>query len=372
MRPTSRRAFTIIELLLTIAIIGILIALTLPSIQAAREAGRRLTCRSNLRQIGVALQHYQSVLNSFPPAVIWEPPGELLGQGLLPVGVIDRVARYADVDADTIFANWLLLALPYLEQSAALQSSNLRFPISAHQNAGIRALDIATLKCPSDSWNGPENHYQRGIDAGLTTNEYARGNYAINFGVDANCISGMPAADGKPCSAGFSVTNRDLAKTNNSVWGSGIAGVNKSFAPRDIRDGASTTIAVDEIRAGLHAADPRGAWALGQIGASMVARNGKYADLSGPNPDGSDAIIGCWALKYELGGGFPESQGMPCRKEIGNEELNLKAGSRSLHPGGVHVLMCDGSAHFLTDQITRDIWHALHTRSGGEPAEWSE
>lgn len=365
-----RVGFTLIELLLLVAIVGILVALLLPAVQAAREAGRRLGCQSNLRQIGVAIQNYHAAWNCFPPAVIWEPVGEPLGQGLLPVGVIDRVARYGEINLDTIYANWLTLTASYWEQGAALGTADLRVPISNERNATLRTLEVSILKCPSDPWNSAENHYRRGIDAGLATNEYARGNYAINFGPDANCIVGMPAIDGQPCTGGFQVESTDLVRKNGRVWGSGIAGVNKSLGMRDIGDGASTTVAVDEIRAGVHAADPRGAWALGQFGASIVARNGKYADVGGPNPDGPDAIIGCWTMKYELGENVPDAQGMPCRKEIGNEETNLKAGSRSLHPRGVHVLMCDGSAHFTANQIDNNVWHALHTRDGGEPTEW--
>ncbi|MBX9789457.1 MAG: DUF1559 domain-containing protein [Pirellulales bacterium] len=370
MARTQQRAFTLLELLIVTGMIGLLVALLLPAVQLAREAGRRLNCQTNLKQIGSALQHYQSALGCFPPAVIWAPRGEPLGQGLLPIGVIDRVARYGEIEHDTLYANWLVSLLPYLEQGAVVRSGNLNMPISHPANALLRTAEIPLLKCPSDSFS-EGNHYLRGLDAGLATNEYARGNYAINVGPDANCVAGMRTATGDPCSDGFQVDSTDLKATNARLWGSGIAGVNVSLADRDVPDGASSTVAVDEIRAGLNAADPRGAWALGQIGASLVARHGRYSDVGGPNPTGADAIIGCWTLKYDLAPDTPESQGMPCRKEIGDEELNLKAASRSLHPGGVNVLMCDGSAHFASNEISRDVWHALHTRDRGEVVEWA-
>ena len=68
MRQPIRRAFTLIELVVVIAIIAILVALLLPAVQQAREAARRSQCKSNLKQIGIAMMTYEEVNSALPPA----------------------------------------------------------------------------------------------------------------------------------------------------------------------------------------------------------------------------------------------------------------------------------------------------------------
>ncbi len=371
MRYPGRNAITLIELLVAISIIGLLAALLLRGLMSARETARRAECANHFRQVGLALLSYHDSHTVFPPAGIWSPPGEPLGNGELPIGIIDRVARFGTIDNDTIYANWLLLILPYLEQSSLYAQFDPKLPISHAKNLTVRVTSLAVLSCPSDAYNRADNLYARGSAAGLFDNQYARGNIALNAGPDGNCLSGQSTEEG-PCIAGFLTAGGDLKTKNYQLWGSGLGGVNRCFRLQDVTDGASHTVACDEIRAGLDPLDPRGAWALGQISASVLARHGKHDDAGRPNhgnPTG-EAFIGCTALTDKLGASALMRERMGCYSIELEYERNVQAGARSLHPHGVHLLFCDASARFVGDEIDADTWHALHTRDRGDT--WSD
>src|SRR6188508_1740900 len=98
-----RRAFTLVELLVVIAIIGVLVALLLPAVQTARESARRMSCESNLKQIGLGVHNHHDVTLSLLPTSIGEG-AEALAQG------------FSDVPEPDGFAQWSTLLLPYIEQ----------------------------------------------------------------------------------------------------------------------------------------------------------------------------------------------------------------------------------------------------------------
>jgi prepilin-type N-terminal cleavage/methylation domain-containing protein len=129
-----RSAFTLIELLVVIAIIAVLIALLLPAVQKVRAAASRLQCANNVKQIGLALQHFENVHGKFPPSVVEGP--------FPPLGISSGVKH----------GFWPFL-LPYLEQQALYQQ--YRWDVGWQHPANLQAINaqVSILQCPSAESN---------------------------------------------------------------------------------------------------------------------------------------------------------------------------------------------------------------------------
>lgn len=122
---TKRRGFTILELLVTFSIIGLLVGLLLPAVQAAREKSRRAQCQSHLNQLGLALHGYHETNGSFPAAWQWQRPME---------------SAYG----------WNTALLPFLKQKPLFDRLDRTLPLADDRNQQARLTSLPPLLCPSD------------------------------------------------------------------------------------------------------------------------------------------------------------------------------------------------------------------------------
>ncbi|HLJ11328.1 MAG TPA: DUF1559 domain-containing protein [Planctomycetaceae bacterium] len=354
-----RRGFTLIELLVVIAIIAILVSLLLPAVQQAREAARRSQCKNNLKQIGLALMNYESTFLRFPPAsnVPW--------------------GRFGGDDAHMDYTgpfgpNWAVALLPFIEQSPLYTQNqpNLQtFPgvfigvPTGKPPAGVDGFTwrspivgtrIPIYRCPSDALN--ELPYNNPAVPGAA-NGWERGNYGVTAGYDDyDHVAG---------GALFKSSKSNVSGAAGLV-SSAVMSSNYGARIGDITDGTSATIMVAELRAGLSPIDPRGVWAMGFPGASIVnAGRGAYNPspnnlLGGTPADGGDELqdgsLYCTAL-----GASPGKMGCTT-----SGTLMTSAMSRSLHAGGVNVCFADGSVHFIADPIAELNWCRLLSKLDGQ------
>ena len=344
--------FRPIDLLVAFLVILFLSVLLISAIPLARETARKWQCANNMRQLGVSLHAYHDAHGVLPPAAI-QP--NYKAKWILHA----PKAAYGE-SAVVSHANWATLLLPYLGEEDLANAFDMNLPISAPNNAKARETELPLMNCPVDTYNRPDNHYLCTLKDG-TKITYARGNYAINAGPSP--IYNYPGNTSDPQPDGIiRIREGNMEKW----WGSGVAGFNKSFAFEDFTNNLSTTVAIDEIRAGIAPADSRGAWALGQIGPSVTHAHGLYGDAVQPNCSWwrSDDILGCSELYDTLGRSKLEEERMGC---FPDSYIPIQATARSMHPGGVNVLMMDGAVYFVVDDIDPNIWHAIHARKSTIP-----
>jgi prepilin-type N-terminal cleavage/methylation domain-containing protein/prepilin-type processing-associated H-X9-DG protein len=302
--------FTLVELLVVIAIIGVLVALLLPAVQAAREAARRSTCQNTIKQLGLGLLNYESSHREFPKGVIgwnggaWVPPRRPFVRNLL----------------------------DYIEQTAKSNSYDDSKDWTLQLNQPVLFSQLESWVCPTD-------------EPVICARDDYKGNYGPNWGPRTYWYA--PDDDTAPPRGPF--------------------GVDYGARLGQITDGASNTLALMEIIQAPHG--PNGATGSpdnrGRIW-NDDAGSGVVSAILTPNSTAPDVLPVGGPANGPLCHNAPEI-GLPCSTS-GATKNGSHIASRSRHAGGVQVAMCDGSVHFINENIELLVWRALSTQDNDDIA----
>ena len=319
-RRRRSRGFTLIELLVVIAIIAILIALLLPAVQQAREAARRSQCKNNMKQIGVALHNYNETHGSFP-----------IGSGIM--------ASDCGGARSAIRAPWTVLILPFLDKV--------------------------------DVYNQFDFESQFKVTSTTNTVPLEPNNSAVNNNVNVYHCPSFPAPDflhtnyfGVMGGGEDNATCLSATRHGRAFWSNGIMFVNSHVQIRDITDGTNNTFLVGETK-----------YQLGPNGRSDHARVYWASTLWAGGTEWSVPSVLAAATDIRIneydGDGNSGDTGFGPSSASSYGTVNSNAATYclqgrtfgSMHEGGCHFLLADGSVHFANENIDMDAYQNLAMRN---------
>ncbi len=308
----KRSGFSVVELLITTAVFVVLIGILLPTVQRVREAGRRLACQNNLKQIGLATTQFASAHRERLP------PGRIQKQNFKTISWSSFFLEFMDrVDCQ---ATWATVRDPDLvtEDSRLFLNADFRSPV----NQKATTTKISQYLCPSVSREESSRHNDAISELGKFY-RMACIDYSGNAGVNPNEMQYRDhRGHSYPANTGVLLLRE-------------VGSVNEGVPYQSITDGLSQTILVFEWSGvGLGGGRARGVWASGL--------NCNYVG----HAHGNVALI------------------KPLPTKVWNAGPNVPMFSD--HPDGINILLCDGSVRYLTTSTEDRVVLALLTRASGE------
>lgn len=338
-RPACRSAaaFTLVELLVVIAVIGVLVAMLLPAVQAAREASRRSSCANHLKQLALAIHNYEGAYRTFPSGYVSYSHYATIAS--LPA---------EDFDATTWDAapgwSWGALLLPFLEQTALGDQLDSRLPAWHPTHSQLVQTKLEVFLCPSAS--GGADSFAL-VDAGGSplqkagsTVRLGRSHYVASHGQE-ECWG--------DCSGPSGGYNGDVSRLADGPFYR-----NSRVGFRDVTDGLSSTVFLGEHTSRLS----------DKTWAAVVP--GAFVHPKVASPDNGPESAATLVLAHSGPAlGEVDAFGNPIIHPPNFPTLHVGQ-MQAEHPGGAQVAFGDGSIRFIAETIHRPTFAAMTSISEGE------